>query len=110
MDLNKRVNICMLMDFYGNVLTDKQQNIMHKYYEEDSSLAEIGLEENISRQAVRDAIVASENTLFDMEEKLGFVSRHDELKKCVGEIIESVVAGAGASVLVEKLNRLMKDL
>jgi predicted DNA-binding protein YlxM (UPF0122 family) len=100
----------MLMDFYGNMLTDKQQNIMHKYYEEDSSLAEIGLEENISRQAVRDAIVASENILFDMEEKLGFVLRHTELKQSVSEIIDSVSNGEDDSVLVEKLNRLMKDL
>ena len=110
MDLNKRVNVCMLMDFYGNVLTEKQQNIMHKYYEQDSSLAEIGLEEEISRQAVRDAIVASENTLAVLEEKLGFVSKHNELKQAVNAIIDSVNGDEEKDVIVEKLNLLLKDL
>ena len=110
MDLSKRVNMCMLMDFYGNMLTQKQQNIMHKYYEQDSSLAEIGHEEGISRQAVRDAIVVSENVLCDIEAKLGFVSKHNELKQSANEIIDIVNSDADKKIVVEKLNLLLKDL
>lgn len=90
MVLDKRVEMCLLLDFYGSLLTEKQKNIMHKYYEEDISLVEIGNEEGISRQAVRDAIRTSELLLVSFEEKLGFVARHKILKNKINEIIDKV--------------------
>lgn len=109
MDLDKRIEMCLLLDFYGNLLTEKQKNIMHMYYEQDISLAEIGVEEGISRQAVRDAIKTSESALLILEEKLGFVKRHKVLKNQIDEIITSI-NDKNYDILVDELKKLSNNL
>lgn len=69
------VNMSILFDLYGGVLTQKQRDFFQLYYEEDLSLAEIAQNEGITRQGVRDAINRAEETLRDMEEKLGLCRR-----------------------------------
>lgn len=67
--------IILLLDFYRNLLTEKQRDIMSRHFEEDMSLAEIAEEYNISRQAVHDIIKRSEKALYDYENELGLVDR-----------------------------------
>ena len=69
------VNMSLLFDLYGGVLTDKQKDFFRYYYEDDLSLAEIAENEGITRQGVRDAIARAEETLRDMEHRLGLSSR-----------------------------------
>lgn len=109
MDLDKRVEMCLLLDFYGNLLTEKQKNIMNMYYEKDISLAEIGDIVGISRQAVRDALKTSENSLILFEEKLGFVMRHKVLKNKIDEIITSI-DDVKYDILVKELKNLSNNL
>ncbi|MCX7903735.1 MAG: putative DNA-binding protein [Caloramator sp.] len=73
--MDKLSYITMLMDFYGNLLTEKQRMIMSYHYEEDMSLSEISEVMNISRQAVHDIIKRSEKTLLDYEKELGLVEK-----------------------------------
>jgi len=70
--LNKNIEISLLLDFYGALLTQKQSDYMHMHYEEDMSLAEIADIEQISRQAVHDTLKRAEETLVGYEKKLGF--------------------------------------
>ena len=67
----KDMNISLLFDFYGEILTEKQQDVIDYYYNDDLSLAEISEHLGITRQGVRDSIKRAEATLVDMEEKLG---------------------------------------
>ncbi len=67
--MNKNVEIGMLLDIYGELLTDKQQDILDLYYNNNLSLAEIADEVNITRQAVRDSIVKGEKKLFRIRRK-----------------------------------------
>lgn len=67
----KNLEISYLMDFYGNLLSDKQRTIMQLYYQEDLSLSEIAAEVGITRQGVRDNIVRAEKELVNFENALG---------------------------------------
>ena len=54
--MSKDLTVSYLLDFYGDVLTDKQRDVMEQYYNDDLSLAEIAENFGITRQGVRDAI------------------------------------------------------
>ena len=84
----KNLEIPFLLDFYGEMLTEKQRNCLVYYYEEDLSLSEIAENEGISRQGVRDSIKRAEAQLFDMEERLGLAKRFTEMKKGIDEFVE----------------------
>ena len=75
-ELDKNVEICLLLDFYGNLLTDRQREIMTLYYEDNLSLAEAASELNISKQGVADSIKRSEKILYETEEKLQLLKQH----------------------------------
>lgn len=64
-----------LLDFYGPLLTDKQQEVLRLHYEMDWSLAEIAEHMNITRQAVHDIDKRAETALEDYERRLGLVER-----------------------------------
>ena len=59
----KTLEMTMLFDFYGDMLTEKQREYFDLYYNEDLSLGEIASNVGISRQGVRDIIVRAESTL-----------------------------------------------
>lgn len=71
----KSVRDGLLFDFYGNLLTDNMQGTLDMYLNEDLSLAEIALEEDISRQGVHDKVKRALDQLHGYEEKLGLVER-----------------------------------
>ena len=71
----KELDISVLLDLYGALLTDKQQNILSLYYNEDYSLREIAENENISRQAVMDLLKRSEAKLLEWDSKLRLLER-----------------------------------
>ena len=52
----KNLEISILLDYYGQMLTEKQLEVAQLYYNEDLSLAEIAQLANITRQGVRDSI------------------------------------------------------
>jgi len=70
--MEKNLNVSILLDFYGAMLTEKQREAVEYYYNDDLSLSEIADNQGISRQGVRDAIKRAEALLFEMEECLGF--------------------------------------
>ena len=82
----KNLNIGYLLDFYGELLSERKRSVMDMYYNEDLSLAEIALEIGISRQGVRDIIKKSEEELFFYEEKLGLASKIKNVELCVSEL------------------------
>lgn len=74
--VTKNLEISYLLDFYGDVLTDKQRDVMEQYYNDDFSLSEIADNFGITRQGVRDAIKRGEGTILELEEKVGFARRY----------------------------------
>ena len=82
----KKLSFVLLLDCYGDLLTEHQRNIMELYYCEDLSLAEIGQPLGITRQAVRAIIKRSEAQLTEYESKLGFAERLGMMRECLGNI------------------------
>ena len=71
----KDLKITFLLDFYGDMLTEKQREYFDLHYNEDLSLAEIAQSEGVSRQSVWDIIRRAEETMRRFEEKTGLVAR-----------------------------------
>ena len=86
--MSKNFENAVLLDFYGDMLTDKQRNFLDYYYNDDLSLSEIAENEGISRQGVRDSIKKAEGILTDMEQKLHFVAKSSENRGKLSEIID----------------------
>ncbi|MCQ2405529.1 MAG: DNA-binding protein [Clostridia bacterium] len=80
--------MAFLCDFYGDMLTDKQRDVMELYYNDDLSLSEIAENAGITRQGVRDSIKRAESQLVEMEERLGLARRFRELRAQM-EIVET---------------------
>ncbi|NLU36718.1 MAG: DNA-binding protein [Clostridiales bacterium] len=90
--MEKFEKMALLLDMYGELLTQKQRNVMDQYYNFDLSLQEIAENVGISKQGVHDLIRRAENLLLRTENKLGFLKRllriQAELKtiKCMLEL------------------------
>lgn len=87
---DKMLQISLLYDFYGQLLTEKQQEVVQLYYNNDYSLGEISEQLNVSRQAVYDTIKRTEKVLFEYEEKLGLVEKFINTQKDIERILEIV--------------------
>ena len=83
MDLQERVQISILTKYYGALLTERQQDILKMYVDNNLSLAEVSEELNISRQAVKDSVDKAIEILKDTENKLKFLERDDKLKQII---------------------------
>ena len=84
----KDMNVSLLLDFYGEVLSDRKRTVLDAYYNEDLSLAEIAEEIGISRQGVRELIKKAEEELRFYEERLGLAARFRDAQECVNRLLE----------------------
>ena len=80
----------MLLDFYGELLTDKQRECFDLHYNEDLSLSEIAEQLGISRQGVWDNIRRAESFLEDVEEKTGLLRRFEENRAALEELLRKI--------------------
>lgn len=85
-DIDEITKQSLLYDFYGQLLTKRQQQVMELYHGENLSLAEIAEEFGISRQGVHDALRSARKALDGYEEKLGLVGRFLRTENAVQEI------------------------
>jgi predicted DNA-binding protein YlxM (UPF0122 family) len=86
--LNKVLKISLLYDFYGALLTAKQQTSLEMHYFQDLSLSEIGEQLEVSRQAVHDLLKRAEQILDEHEEKLQLVARYHEERQLLREVVK----------------------
>lgn len=85
----KNLELSLLLDFYGEMLTSKQREVIEYYYNDDLSLAEIADNQGITRQGVRDSIKRAEFQLLEMEERLGLARRFREMQSGLEQIREA---------------------
>lgn len=82
----KDMTVGVLLDFYGDVLSDHTRALLAMYYAEDLSLAEIAESEGISRQGVRAAIKRGVEELRFLEEKLGLSSQFARMEEAASRL------------------------
>lgn len=111
----KDMGIAWLFDFYGDMLTEKQQRVVELYYEEDLSLAEIAEHQKITRQGVRDSLKRAEMQMLEMEERLHLAGRFREMREgfdaicqAAQEIRELTQQSGTVGGIDEKAGRIME--
>lgn len=88
--MDKKVEVSILCQIYGKLLTEKQYNYINDYYNNDLSLSEIAENDNITRQAARDNIKKGESKLFEYEEKLGIMKTTLQNEKKIEDILVQI--------------------
>lgn len=117
--VEKTIQIAMLYDFYGELLTPRQKEVLQYYYEENYSLSETAEELGVSRQAVHDTIHKAEKALRGYEQKLGLVERFkrteadtqravEELDQIIGYLTDG--SGVESAVFDNKMIEKLKNV
>ena len=86
MCMERLYELARLYDLYGGLLREKQRECLRLHIAEDFSLAEIGEELGITRQAAHDNIRRAERALFEMEETLGLRARQEAQERALAAI------------------------
>ena len=111
--MEKKVEISMLLQTYGALLTEKQYMFIDDYYNNDLSLSEIAENNDITRQAVRDIIKKGERKLFEYEEKLLFmkktISQEQKIQAILSELTKIQVNSSDKKV-ASILDGIKKEL
>ena len=77
----KDMKYSLLLDFYGEILSERKRELIDLYYNEDLSLGEVSEITGISRQGVRDSVKKTECELSELESKLGLAKRFEDIGK-----------------------------
>ena len=108
--MQNKLELSLLIDYYGAFLTDNQCEMLKLNCEEDFSLAEIAEQKGISRQGVRDALQRGEKILLEMEDKLGLAARDRRLKVLIAELSAEVRRCTFNEAARERINTLLSQL
>jgi len=84
--LSQRQDKNLLYDFYGTLLTEKQQEIFTMINQEDCSFTEVARELTITPQAVADVLKRATAQLEKLEASLGMVAKFMHQKLVVEDI------------------------
>ena len=104
--MDRIVALGQLMDYYGSVLTERKYHLVSQYVYEDLSLSEISERENISRQAVHDAVSTAEAELQEMENRIGMIRKANEIR----EILRNLREKTDDPQILEQLDGIQRIL
>lgn len=89
-EIEKKIKLADLYDFYSPMLTEKQNEILGTYCLDDLSLVEISENLGISRQAVYDTVKKAEKQLEELEQRLGLLSKHGQRRRGLQTVIDQL--------------------
>ena len=107
--MEKFVEQTLLYDCYGELLTERQQQVYESVVLEDYSLSEVAEDLGISRQGVHDMIKRCNHTLEEYESRLHLVEKFLCIRKQVKKIKELAV-GYNAGEITEISNKILEEL
>ena len=107
------LEMSLLLDYYGELLTEKQRSCFDLYYNQDLTLGEIAEEAGISRQGVHDSLAKAEAALRSMEEKTGCLARLKKQQESLLKIshaAQALLQVPGAEKLAEEILSAVDDM
>ena len=114
--LESFLQVSLLYDFYGALLTDKQRKCIEMHFLNDFSLSEIADEFGVSRQAIYDIINRTRQMLVDYEGRLGLVRRYQTEQECIQDIFsimknlpDDIKKKYQLEIVIHKLSSLISD-
>ena len=102
-----RFEISLLRNYYGALLTQRQNDLLVMHYDEDLSFGEIANIVGISRQAVLDGINKGEKHLCEYEQKLRLVEKDKKMHAVVDSLEK--VDNKTAKNCAQQLRLLMEE-
>lgn len=111
--MEKKLKIGNLYEFYGQLLTDKQQEILELYCTHDLSFGEISEELGISRQGVYDTIKRAEKILDEYESKLELLKRFNNREVIINHMVselDAISSKADREISVNDLKQSLEQL
>lgn len=111
--MDKHIEVSLLLETYGKLLTKKQYDVLNDYYNNDLSLSEIAENNNISRQGVRDLIKKGECKLFEYEDKLNIMKKTQSNEQTIQTILlklEKIQNDSSDKQIEKILNEVQKEL
>ena len=111
-EIEKFARMTMLFDFYGQLLTNRQQEIMEMFYADDLSLSEIAQESGISRQAVYDLLRRTERILEGYENKLQLADKFAQQSSRITRIGELTLLAQKTKnlALLDKISEIIQEI
>jgi len=88
--LDELVQLSILYDFYGELLSEHKKQIFEDYVLNDLSLSEIAQERGLSRQGVHDIVKRCAIQLKEYEDKLSLIKKFNSIKDKVEKIKDTV--------------------
>ena len=79
---------CLMLDYYGDLLTRHQRDILDEYFNEDLSMNEIAENYQVSKRAIQDLIKRSLKQLYDYEKTLKMIEKDHKLNDIMNEMIQ----------------------
>lgn len=107
--IEKKIKLGNLFDFYGQLLTTKQQDVLNLYCMHDLSLGEISEDLSVSRQAINDVIRKCEKILDDYENKLGLQEKFNEREEKIQNIVDELDIFINNDKMDNEAIKLIKD-
>jgi hypothetical protein len=90
--LGKMLRMASLFDVYSSLLTQRQREICSLYYLSDYSLSEISELRGVSRQAIHDTLVRSEQAMEEYESQFGLIQRSETRQRQLDQLAEALSA------------------
>lgn len=110
MAMDKNIDISVLLDVYGKFLPRVQRESLEFYYNDDLSLGEIADNSGKTRQSVFDTIKRGETALFELESKLNFLKKTENLKQQIEKIKSGVLKIKSENAIAKKSEKIDESI
>lgn len=104
------LELSLLFDYYGALLTETQQSICDMYYNQNLSLTEIAEDLSITKQGVRDALKKSEKLLKKYENALKIKQKNDQISLLIQNIECKLDENISSDLIKNEFKEITKQI